>query len=162
MLQTMTVVRDDFTFANWTRVKNLKYGNAADCYTNRATCGPIGTFRINTLGTGMKFSDGVCMDYLISIYRVGCTDNVCISISNPCVGVMSTLFSYKQLSHQHIHFYSLLSVLSHAFTDSPPPSILHMPSSLPCTSPTVTPRRPPCQVPLHKTKATNLYTREIR
>ncbi|XP_046381499.2 A disintegrin and metalloproteinase with thrombospondin motifs 9-like [Haliotis rufescens] len=56
---TMTVVRADYTFANWTRVKKIKYGNAADCYTNKATCGPIGTFRINTLGTGMKFSDGL-------------------------------------------------------------------------------------------------------
>ncbi|XP_046575758.1 A disintegrin and metalloproteinase with thrombospondin motifs 9-like [Haliotis rubra] len=55
---TMTVTRDDYTFAVSTG-NSGKYGNAADCYTDKASCGPIGNFHINTLGTGMKFSDSL-------------------------------------------------------------------------------------------------------
>ncbi|XP_067653173.1 A disintegrin and metalloproteinase with thrombospondin motifs gon-1-like [Haliotis asinina] len=53
---TMTVVRTDTTFTSGTKTKPHTYGRAEDCYSYSGTCKPIGTFRINTLGTGMKFA----------------------------------------------------------------------------------------------------------
>ncbi|XP_067653159.1 uncharacterized protein [Haliotis asinina] len=53
---TMTVVRTDTTFTSGTKTKPHTYGRAEDCYSYSGTCKRIGTFRINTLGTGMKFA----------------------------------------------------------------------------------------------------------
>ncbi|XP_041346713.1 complement factor H-related protein 3-like, partial [Gigantopelta aegis] len=57
-IQTMQVNRRDKTFAKTYFGNPLNYGQAADCYTShlngtRATCGPKGTFNIDTTGTGL-------------------------------------------------------------------------------------------------------------
>ncbi|XP_046556017.1 A disintegrin and metalloproteinase with thrombospondin motifs 9-like isoform X2 [Haliotis rubra] len=52
----MTVVKNDYTFANWTN-KAKPYGRAADCYTGHgnsvAVCGTKGRFKIDLRGTGL-------------------------------------------------------------------------------------------------------------
>ncbi|XP_067686027.1 uncharacterized protein [Haliotis asinina] len=52
----MTVVRNDYTFSNWTS-KATPYGRAADCYTTHgdsvAVCGTKGRFTIDLRGTGL-------------------------------------------------------------------------------------------------------------
>ncbi|XP_071109513.1 A disintegrin and metalloproteinase with thrombospondin motifs gon-1-like [Haliotis cracherodii] len=53
--ETMTVVLDDFTFATWEENRH-GYAEALDCYNNyygSAPCGPVGTFRVDTRGTGL-------------------------------------------------------------------------------------------------------------
>ncbi|XP_046326881.1 A disintegrin and metalloproteinase with thrombospondin motifs 9-like [Haliotis rufescens] len=54
--ETMEIVSDDHQFA--TSTNNLfPYGEAHDCYTNHGSinnCGPLGTFTIDTTGTGMR------------------------------------------------------------------------------------------------------------
>ncbi|XP_067654304.1 uncharacterized protein [Haliotis asinina] len=54
--ETMEIVRGDHQFA--TSTKNLyPYGEGHDCYTNHGSnnnCGPLGTFTIDTTGTGMR------------------------------------------------------------------------------------------------------------
>ncbi|XP_046336159.1 A disintegrin and metalloproteinase with thrombospondin motifs 20-like [Haliotis rufescens] len=52
-VKNMTIKADDFTFVNVVMGNTYPYGTASDCYTYQATCGPKGTFHINTLGTGM-------------------------------------------------------------------------------------------------------------
>ncbi|XP_046330472.2 uncharacterized protein LOC124114003 [Haliotis rufescens] len=56
-VETMTVIQIDFLFASSTGYLN-PYGVAQDCYTRhtdhvRNACGPKGTFRIDTRGTGL-------------------------------------------------------------------------------------------------------------
>ncbi|XP_067653163.1 A disintegrin and metalloproteinase with thrombospondin motifs 9-like [Haliotis asinina] len=53
---TMTVVRTDTTFTSGNKTKPHGYGKAEDCYSYEKYCKRIGTFRINTMGTGMKFA----------------------------------------------------------------------------------------------------------
>ncbi|XP_046331822.2 A disintegrin and metalloproteinase with thrombospondin motifs 9-like [Haliotis rufescens] len=53
---TMTVVRTDTTFTSGNKTKPHTFGSAEDCYSIPGSCKRIGTFNIDTLGTGMKFS----------------------------------------------------------------------------------------------------------
>ncbi|XP_046380082.1 A disintegrin and metalloproteinase with thrombospondin motifs 9-like [Haliotis rufescens] len=53
---TMTVVRTDTTFTSGNKTKPHKFGSAEDCNSPSGSCKRIGTFHIDTLGTGMKFS----------------------------------------------------------------------------------------------------------
>ncbi|XP_046580868.1 A disintegrin and metalloproteinase with thrombospondin motifs 9-like [Haliotis rubra] len=53
---TMTVVRTDSTFTSGTKTKPHQFGKAEDCYSYDGNCKRIGTFHIDTLGTGMKFA----------------------------------------------------------------------------------------------------------
>ncbi|XP_048251489.1 A disintegrin and metalloproteinase with thrombospondin motifs 9-like [Haliotis rufescens] len=53
---TMTVVRTDTTFTSGNKTKPHTFGTAKDCYSYSGSCKRIGTFHIDTLGTGMKFS----------------------------------------------------------------------------------------------------------
>ncbi|XP_046580865.1 A disintegrin and metalloproteinase with thrombospondin motifs 9-like [Haliotis rubra] len=53
---TMSIVRTDTTFTSGNKTKPHKYGKAEDCYSHDPACKRIGTFHIDTLGTGMKFA----------------------------------------------------------------------------------------------------------
>ncbi|XP_046562157.1 A disintegrin and metalloproteinase with thrombospondin motifs 9-like [Haliotis rubra] len=53
---TMAVVTEDTTFTSGNKTKPHKYGMAVDCYSSTKACKGIGTFHIDTLGTGMKFA----------------------------------------------------------------------------------------------------------
>ncbi|XP_046580863.1 A disintegrin and metalloproteinase with thrombospondin motifs 9-like [Haliotis rubra] len=53
---TMSVLRTDTTFTSGNKTKPHKYGKAEDCYSYKGACKRIGTFHIDTLGTGMKFA----------------------------------------------------------------------------------------------------------
>ncbi|XP_067653152.1 A disintegrin and metalloproteinase with thrombospondin motifs 9-like [Haliotis asinina] len=53
---TMSVVRTDTSFTSGTKRKPHQFGTAGDCYSYGRNCKRIGTFHINTLGTGMKFA----------------------------------------------------------------------------------------------------------
>ncbi|XP_041365091.1 A disintegrin and metalloproteinase with thrombospondin motifs 9-like [Gigantopelta aegis] len=57
-IQTIEVDRADRTFATTSSDNPLNYGEAGDCYAQhwnsiRASCGPLGTFTIDTGGTGL-------------------------------------------------------------------------------------------------------------
>ncbi|XP_067653165.1 A disintegrin and metalloproteinase with thrombospondin motifs 9-like [Haliotis asinina] len=56
---TMTVVRDDTTFTTGTKAEPHPFGRAEDCYSYKGNCKRIGTFHIDTQGTGMKFARGL-------------------------------------------------------------------------------------------------------
>ncbi|XP_067664331.1 A disintegrin and metalloproteinase with thrombospondin motifs 9-like [Haliotis asinina] len=50
-------VTTDTTFASGNKTPPLQYGEAEDCYSYTSGCKKIGTFHINTLGTGMQFKN---------------------------------------------------------------------------------------------------------
>ncbi|XP_046580892.1 A disintegrin and metalloproteinase with thrombospondin motifs 9-like [Haliotis rubra] len=53
---TMTVVKTDITFTSGTKTEPHQFGRAEDCYSYKGHCKRVGTFHIDTLGTGMKFA----------------------------------------------------------------------------------------------------------
>ncbi|XP_046580623.1 A disintegrin and metalloproteinase with thrombospondin motifs 9-like [Haliotis rubra] len=65
--ENMTVITDDYEFAFSTGTPS-PYGQGLDCYTRhsgnvRNTCGPKGTFLIDTRGTGLLFSKNIQWQY---------------------------------------------------------------------------------------------------
>ena len=72
VLQTMSVIRSDFTFASSTGTfettnQPMYFGEAEDKYTKhyngkQSDCGPFGSFDIDLRGTRLKVDDRVSID----------------------------------------------------------------------------------------------------
>ncbi|XP_046580624.1 A disintegrin and metalloproteinase with thrombospondin motifs 9-like [Haliotis rubra] len=67
-IENMTVIKNDFEFASSTGKPN-QYGLGRDCYSRhsgnvRNTCGPKGTFLIDTRGTGLLINRNIVWKYM--------------------------------------------------------------------------------------------------